>query len=109
IRPMQSRPAGRSVHIGNPGSLLPVINIQEEEQVTEPILAGRGVVKRYGEVIALAGVDITIRPGEVLAIVGPSGSGKSTLLHVLAGILPADGGEVFLGTQAITRLSETGR
>lgn len=73
------------------------------------VLAGRGVIKRYGDVVALAGVDITINPGEVIAIVGPSGSGKSTLLHVLAGILPADGGEVFLGHQPITRLSETDR
>jgi putative ABC transport system ATP-binding protein len=77
--------------------------------VTEPILAGRGVVKRYGEVTALAGVDITIQAGEVIAIVGPSGSGKSTLLTVLAGILPADGGEVFLGHTPITKLSETER
>ncbi|ONI74741.1 ABC transporter ATP-binding protein [Actinosynnema sp. ALI-1.44] len=77
--------------------------------MTEPILAGRSVVKRYGDVTALAGVDITIGTGEVVAIVGPSGSGKSTLLHVLAGILPADGGEVFVGREPITRMSETER
>jgi putative ABC transport system ATP-binding protein len=73
------------------------------------ILSGRAVVKRYGEVNALAGVDIDIQRGEVLAIVGPSGSGKTTLLHVLAGIIPADDGEVFLGQRPITRLSETER
>src|SRR5258706_9231194 len=101
---MQAWLAGRSAGAPPTGTLLAVHPKRGGEQVTESILAGRGVVKRYGEVTALAGVDITINPGEVLAIVGPSGSGKSTLLHVLAGILPADGGEVFLGKQAGTKL-----
>ncbi|AHH95871.1 ABC transporter ATP-binding protein [Kutzneria viridogrisea] len=77
--------------------------------MVEPILIGRAVVKRYGEVHALAGVDISIGAGEVLAIVGPSGSGKTTLLHVLAGILPADGGEVFLAGRPISGLGEAER
>ncbi|HEX6342732.1 ABC transporter ATP-binding protein [Umezawaea sp.] len=74
-----------------------------------PVLAGRGLVKRYGEVHALDGVDITVRAGDVVAIVGPSGSGKSSLLHVLSGVLPADGGEVFLSGKPITTLGETRR
>ncbi len=74
-----------------------------------PVLAGRGLVKRYGEVHALAGVDITVRAGDVVAIVGPSGSGKSSLLHVLSGVLPADGGEVFLSGKPITTLGEKDR
>jgi len=74
-----------------------------------PVLAARGLVKRYGEVRALDGVDLTVRAGDVVAIVGPSGSGKSSLLHVLSGVLPADGGEVFLGGKPITTLGETDR
>jgi putative ABC transport system ATP-binding protein len=76
---------------------------------TTPLLSGRGLVKRYGQAHALAGVDIDIHPGEVLAIVGPSGSGKTSLLHVLAGILRADEGEITLAGQRIDRLSETRR
>ncbi|MCS7478999.1 ABC transporter ATP-binding protein [Umezawaea endophytica] len=74
-----------------------------------PVLAGRGLVKRYREVNALDGVDMTVWAGEVVAIVGPSGSGKSSLLHVLSGVLPADGGEVFLGGKPITTLGEADR
>ncbi|MFB9905131.1 ABC transporter ATP-binding protein [Allokutzneria oryzae] len=72
----------------------------------QPILVGQGLVKRYGQTHALAGVDIAVTIGEVVAIVGPSGSGKSTLLHVLAGILPADGGDVLVAGRPITRLGE---
>lgn len=74
-----------------------------------PLLSGRGLVKRYGNAYALAGVDIDIAAGEVLAIVGPSGSGKTSLLHVLAGILKVDEGVISLGTQRIDQLSETKR
>ncbi|PWV82111.1 putative ABC transport system ATP-binding protein [Prauserella marina] len=76
---------------------------------TVPALSGRGLVKRYGTQYALAGVDIDIARGEALAIVGPSGSGKTSLLHVLAGILPSDGGEVSLAGQRIDHLGETKR
>ncbi|MBB3662808.1 MULTISPECIES: ABC transporter ATP-binding protein [Prauserella salsuginis group] len=74
-----------------------------------PALSGRGLSKRYGAQHALSGVDIDVTPGEAMAIVGPSGSGKSTLLHVLAGILPADDGEVTLGGRRIDSLGETKR
>lgn len=74
-----------------------------------PALSGRGLSKRYGTQYALSGVDIDVTPGEAMAIVGPSGSGKSTLLHVLAGILPADDGQVTLGGRRIDSLGETKR
>ncbi|OLF13441.1 ABC transporter ATP-binding protein [Actinophytocola xanthii] len=73
------------------------------------MLTGRGLVKRYGQQYALAGVDIDIHAGEVLAIVGPSGSGKTSLLHVLAGILRTDEGQITLGGQRIDQLNETRR
>ncbi|GAA1250240.1 ABC transporter ATP-binding protein [Prauserella halophila] len=79
------------------------------ENRARPALSGRGLSKRYGTQYALSGVDIDVTPGEAMAIVGPSGSGKSTLLHVLAGILPADDGEVALGGRRIDSLGETKR
>ena len=50
---------------------------------------------RSGETVwGLESVDLEVRAGEAIALVGPSGSGKTTLLRVLAGVLPADRGEL---------------
>jgi ABC-type Mn2+/Zn2+ transport system ATPase subunit len=54
----------------------------------------RGVSTGYGDVVALADVDLAIRAGTLLAVVGPNGAGKSTLLKILAGLLPVWTGEV---------------
>ena len=54
----------------------------------------RGLQKRYGATIALAGLDLDIRPGEVLGIAGPNGAGKSTLVRIIAGDERADSGEL---------------
>jgi len=54
----------------------------------------RGLHKRYGATVALAGVDLDIRPGEVLGIAGPNGAGKSTLVRIIAGEERADAGEL---------------
>jgi len=54
----------------------------------------RGLRKRYGATIALAGVDLDIRPGEVLGVAGPNGAGKSTLVRIIAGEERADDGEL---------------
>jgi ABC-2 type transport system ATP-binding protein len=53
-----------------------------------------GVEKRYGEQVALAGVDLEAHRGELVAIVGPNGAGKTTLLSIIAGLTAADAGEV---------------
>ena len=59
----------------------------------------RGLQKRYGATVALAGLDLDIRPGEVLGIAGPNGAGKSTLVRILAGEERPDSGElVFNGS-----------
>jgi ABC-type sugar transport system ATPase subunit len=54
----------------------------------------RGLQKRYGSTVALAGLDVDIRPGEVLGIAGPNGAGKSTLVRIIAGEERADAGEL---------------
>ncbi|HEU4948937.1 MAG TPA: ABC transporter ATP-binding protein [Kribbella sp.] len=73
------------------------------------VLSGRGLVKHYGNVVGLAGVDVSVRAGEALAVMGPSGNGKTTLLHVLAGILLPDQGEVWLGDERVDRLGDAAR
>jgi len=58
------------------------------------VLELRGVVRRYGERVALRGVSLRVRRGESLSVLGPNGSGKTTLLRVAALLDPPDEGEV---------------
>lgn len=53
-----------------------------------------GLKKRFGEIDALAGLDLEVRKGEVLGLIGPSGSGKTSFARALVGLLTADSGEV---------------
>jgi len=59
----------------------------------------RGIEKRFGATVALAGVDLAVFPGEVLALVGENGAGKSTLMKVLSGAHRADAGTMQLDGQ----------
>jgi len=59
-----------------------------------PVLALSGISKRYGAVQALSDVSLEVYPGEVVALVGDNGAGKSTLIKVIAGVGPADAGEI---------------
>jgi ABC-2 type transport system ATP-binding protein len=60
----------------------------------DPIIAARDVVKRYGETVAVAGLDLTIWPGEIFGILGPNGAGKTTTLEMLEGLRAPDSGEM---------------
>lgn len=65
-----------------------------------PVLQGTGLVKRFGELVVLDGLDFHVAQGEAVGIVGPNGAGKTTLLNVLAGSVAPDEGTVSLrGTQ----------
>jgi fructose transport system ATP-binding protein len=61
-----------------------------------PILEARGLVKRYGQVLALNGADFELYPGEITAIIGDNGAGKSTLIKALSGAVQPDEGEILL-------------
>jgi fructose transport system ATP-binding protein len=62
----------------------------------QPILQARGLVKRFGHVVALDHADFDLRRGEILGVIGDNGAGKSTMIKVLAGAIIADQGEVLL-------------
>lgn len=74
------------------------------------VIKTQGVTKVYNPdkipVYALNGVDINIEQGEFTAIVGPSGSGKTTLLNIIGGLDRPSDGEVFVGGQDISQLSD---
>ncbi|MCW2858682.1 MAG: monosaccharide transporter ATP-binding protein family [Actinoallomurus sp.] len=61
-----------------------------------PVLEAHGLVKRYGHVTALDGVDFELLPREILAVIGDNGAGKSTLIKALSGALTPDDGEILL-------------
>jgi len=58
---------------------------------------------------ALRGVDLNVGKGEFLSIVGPSGSGKSTLFHIIGGLTPPTSGEVRVGGEDLSALTDAGR
>ena len=59
------------------------------------------VTKRYGDVVALDSVDLTVESGQVLAVLGPSGCGKTTLLRCIAGFERIDDGRITLGGRVV--------
>ena len=83
--PAQPAPAG------DPAAAAPAIHVT-------------GLRKRYGDVVALADLDLVVRAGEFFTLLGPSGSGKTTLLRLIAGFERPDGGRIELGGSDVTQV-----
>jgi fructose transport system ATP-binding protein len=73
----------------------------DEGRLVSPVLEAHGLVKRYGHVTALAGVDLELLPGEILAVIGDNGAGKSSLIKALSGALIPDEGRILLDGQPV--------
>jgi multiple sugar transport system ATP-binding protein len=65
----------------------------------------KSVSKRYGDVVALSPLDLSIKSGEFVSLLGPSGSGKTTTLNLLSGLTDADEGRILIGDRDVTHLS----
>ncbi|MBA2264753.1 MAG: ABC transporter ATP-binding protein [Chloroflexi bacterium] len=61
-----------------------------------PVVETRGLVKRYGDHLAVAGVDLLVGPGEIYGLVGPNGAGKTTMMKILATLLAPSAGEAYV-------------
>jgi branched-chain amino acid transport system ATP-binding protein len=77
--------------------------------MTEPLLRTalletRGLVKRFGGLVATDTVSIDVRPGEIHALIGPNGAGKTTLVSQLTGNLAPDAGTIHFAGRDVTRL-----
>jgi ABC-2 type transport system ATP-binding protein len=71
--------------------------------VNEAAIQVTGLVKRYGAVSAVDGLDLVVGQGEVFGLIGPDGAGKTTTMRMLAGVLRPDGGQArVLGSDVIT-------
>lgn len=70
------------------------------------MLKAQGILKAYGSLPVLKGIDLHIKEAEVVSIVGASGAGKSTLLHVLGTLDYPDQGEILLNGTSIFKLSQ---
>jgi fructose transport system ATP-binding protein len=67
-----------------------------------PVLEAEGLVKLFGRVVGLRGVNIRLFPGEVLAVIGDNGAGKSTLIKCLSGAMVPDQGTIKVDGQRVT-------
>jgi branched-chain amino acid transport system ATP-binding protein len=70
--------------------------------VMSSLLQAVGLMRRFGGVVALDGLDLAVAPNEILGLIGPNGSGKTTFFNVVTGIYPADAGQVSFGGRDIT-------
>jgi branched-chain amino acid transport system ATP-binding protein len=68
------------------------------------ILEAKGITKRFGGLVAVNKLDVTIDEGEILGMIGPNGAGKTTAFNMISGFYEEDEGEVFFRGEDITHL-----
>ena len=72
-------------------------------------LSTQGLTKRFGALVAVDAVTLSIERGARQALIGPNGAGKTTLINLLTGALPPTAGEVLLGGEPVTSLAQHAR
>ncbi|MFI5342430.1 MAG: ABC transporter ATP-binding protein, partial [Candidatus Methylomirabilales bacterium] len=70
---------------------------------------GRKLVKKFGDVTAVAGVDLEVKDGEFMVLLGPSGCGKTTILRMIAGLEKPTSGDILIGGKVVNGLPPRAR
>ncbi|MDY0094787.1 MAG: ABC transporter ATP-binding protein [Candidatus Vecturithrix sp.] len=76
--------------------------MQSESHTQNPVVDLRSVTKRYGHVVAVDNVSLTVSEGEFITLLGPSGSGKTTVLRMIAGFLQPSSGEIYVHGESVS-------
>lgn len=74
-----------------------------------PLLVATGLVKRYGGLVAIDGVNLELQPGSITGLIGPNGAGKSTLIGLIGGAIAPSQGTILLDGRDVTRLAAAER
>jgi branched-chain amino acid transport system ATP-binding protein len=90
-------------------SAVPELARAADAAVADAVLEARNVTVRFGGLVALNEVSVSVPPGTIVGLVGPNGAGKTTLFHVMSGLLRAQSGDVYLGGRRITGLTPARR
>ena len=67
-----------------------------------PLLECRGLVRRFGALAAVDGIDLSVEPGEIRAVIGPNGAGKSTVFNLITSVLKPSAGQVIFAGEDVT-------
>src|SRR5690242_2859034 len=67
------------------------------------MIEAHGLIKRYGEVIALDGIDVQVRQGSIYALLGPNGAGKTTTISILTTLIQPDAGSASVAGHDVLR------
>src|SRR6202042_2885248 len=84
-------------------------SVLHESEVVDSAVLTRGLVRQFGSVNAVNGIDLSVRRGEIYAFLGPNGAGKSTAVRVLCTLLRPHGGVAFVAGHDVARDPEAVR
>src|SRR4028119_1439130 len=71
---------------------------------SNPVLAAKGLTRRFGGLIAVNDVSFTVQKHEIFGLIGPNGAGKTTLFNVMTGLIPASSGNLIYQNENISKL-----
>jgi peptide/nickel transport system ATP-binding protein len=106
------RPRGSRLTMGNavpPPPAAPAPQAADPDTAPAPAVEARGLVRRFGERLAVDDVSLTLQPGRTLGLVGESGSGKTTIARLILALDRPDGGEVVVHGRPWTAVGERER